>query len=389
MGSIVVITPEQDRNEFIAAMGQAQIRFKPFGALTRHFRLPDLSPDKLPLLPGVEVVEPDDISVSGHLDQSFTLARNLTGANWGLLRCIRRDPPWNPLRLDGSLPIDTFYREGPKTGVGVALYSIDTGVRLTHSEFGGRATTIYEGYSSGGVGDDNGHGTGTASCAAGATRGAGRGATIYSIKALNSSNTGTNSILIDCMAQALSHYAARTAPAVVNMSLGFSSATISAGVTDMINAGMVVCASAGNDRADLATINVYPAESDADVIVVGGIGAADTPYFAGTGGTNWGDRIDVLASAQSVDAARNSGDNDYLAVNGTSFAAPLVAGIALCILEGESKLAGRTQVQTVRNYIRDTATTGRLRALGGPDIGFTLPDRIAYLDPAFDGSIFA
>lgn len=387
MGSVVVITEQQDRDEFVAALKSAQIRYEDFGALRRHFHLTDLSPDEVPVLPGVETIEPDDLEFRPGLDQAFTLARNLTGANWGLLRCCRRDPPWNPTRLDGSLPLDTFYRQGAKTGVGVGLYVVDSGIRLTHNEFGGRASTVYEAYSSGGVGDDNGHGTGVASCAAGSTRGPARGATIYSFKGLDSSNSGGTTQILNCLSEALSHYVARSAPAVLNVSIVSTSSSYNSAITDIINAGMVVCACAGNDKADLGVVNVYPAESDADVIVVGGIGPADRPYFTGTGGTNWGTRVDVAASAMFVHAARNGGDADYLQVNGTSFASPLVAGIVACLLEGESKLSGRTQVQAVRNYIRDNATTGRLTNFNS-EFGMTLPDRIAYLDPAFAGSIF-
>lgn len=388
MGSIVVITEDQDRDQFIAALKAAQLPYEDFGALRRHFRLPEHSPDQVPFLPGVEVIEPDDLEFRSALDQPFTLARNMTGANWGLLRLCRRDPPWNPARLDGSLPLDTFYRQGEKIGTGVAFYIIDSGVRLTHDEFGGRASTVYEAYSSGGVGDDNGHGTGVAAQAAGATRGAARGATIYSFKGLDSSNSGGTTQILNCMAEVLSHYIARTAPAVLNMSIVSTSSSYNSAVTDLINAGVVVVCCAGNSKENLGATNVYPAESDADVIVVGGINTADGPYFTGSGGTNWGTRVDVSAAAAFVDAARNGGDSDYLVVNGTSFASPIVAGLAACLLQGESKLTGRSQVQTVRNYIRNTATTGRID-LPHPEFGLQLPDRIAYLDPNHTGSIFA
>lgn len=375
----VVIKNTDERDAWITLLNAHSILFSEFEYLPKIFTIDwsDIASFPLKDSPHIQSIE-EESNIRGS-DQALNIAGNFSNASWGLARIIRRSPPWHIDRLD--FPTDTFFR-CLRTGIGVDFYVLDSGVRTTHAEFGGRVTTVYEYYNSGGLGDDYGHGTAVSGCAAGATTGLARASDIFSFKCLNSSNTGTSSGILITINHVLSHYNGRSAtnrPAVVNISIYTASSGFDSAVTAMIDAGMIVISIAGNEYRDLGTINQYPAESDADVIVVGGIGPADIPYYTGGYGTSYGTRVDVSAPAQNLWVPFRTSDSTYINWNGTSFAAPLVAGIACCLLSNRPRLTGRAQVQAIRNHIRNTATTGHLvNPAGWPS---NLPDRIAYIDP--------
>lgn len=323
-------------------------------------------------------------------DQAITISPDLLDGSWALPRICRRRPPWTKNRI--SLPLDTFYRF-KRTGAGVDLYVIDSGLDTAHSEIAGRATNVYEYYSSGGLGDDHGHGTGVASCAAGETCGPARGAEIFSFKVYNSSGNTDATAVNAAMSQVLSHYTSRAGlgrPAICNISVAFPTDSVSSGVAALIDAGIPVAAAVHNNALQLGSgVNAYPA-MNADVLAVGGIGMADTPYYLGNSqdefgtlqvGTNWGAAIDILAPAQHVRMANAAVlGGGFRTWSGTSFSAPFVAGVLACMLEGGPRLSSRTEVQTLNSLLLANATTGQFQPAEGWGIG-SLPDRILYLSP--------
>jgi cerevisin len=90
----------------------------------------------------------------------WTLYRN--DATWGLSRISRKQ------KLNGTadpLALTFPYVHDANAGEGVDIYIVDTGVRTTHSEFGGRASwgISFVGETT----DNDGHGTHCAGTAAG------------------------------------------------------------------------------------------------------------------------------------------------------------------------------------------------------------------------------
>ena len=101
-------------------------------------------------------------------------------------------PSWGLDRIDQrTLPLDHSYSY-TSTGAGVDAYIIDTGIRKSHVEFGGRASVGTDTVGDGQNGNDcNGHGTHVAGTVGGATYGVAKAVTLVAVRVLNCSGSGT------------------------------------------------------------------------------------------------------------------------------------------------------------------------------------------------------
>lgn len=308
-------------------------------------------------------------------------------APWTPARGIRRKNPWK----DAS-PWPRVSSYDPKrTGAGVDVYIIDSGVEGNHPEFGGRMSRPWAINSSvAATRDDSGHGTHCMALAIGRTCGIARDARGYDFKFHNSNTGAGGSATLSALGRCLALYT-QTAwddrPAVLTFSWSGFSSTINAAVSALIDAGIVCCFPAGNEAVDLGTVNVFPAESDPDTIVVGGADMGDSAYMTGwtNNGTNWGDRVDILAPAQRTYSARRASDGGgYRLGNGTSYSTPQVAGIVACMLQGYRRLTTRAQVQAVKARLLANASPGYVPTRRWDGVQMLLPDRIAYFDPRIE-----
>src|SRR5262249_20633392 len=152
---------------------------------------------------------------------------------WGLDRIDQRNRP-----LSNSFA----YTD---TGAGVTAYIIDTGIRFTHSEFGGRATTGYDAVTSGGNASDcNGHGTHVAGTVGGATYRVAKDVALVAVRVLNCQGSGTTAQVVAGIDWVTAHHAAR---AVANMSLGGGASTaLDTAVRNSIASGVSYAIAAGN-----------------------------------------------------------------------------------------------------------------------------------------------
>ncbi|MEU9332466.1 S8 family serine peptidase [Streptomyces sp. NPDC048290] len=230
-------------------------------------------------------------------------------------------PSWGLDRIDQrALPLNSSYTYPDNGGQGVTVYVIDTGVRITHSDFGGRARYGYDAIDNDNTAQDgNGHGTHVAGTAAGTAYGVAKRADIVGVRVLNNAGSGTTAQVvagIDWVAQNA------VKPAVANMSLGGGADTaLDTAVRNAIASGVTFAVAAGNESTNASTRS--PARVT-EAITVG----ATTSTDAKASYSNYGTVLDLFAPGSSITSAWNTGDTATNTINGTSMATPHVAGAA-------------------------------------------------------------
>lgn len=155
-------------------------------------------------------------------------------------------PSWGLDRVDQpGRPLDNSYNWPKSAGAGVTVYVIDTGVRITHADFGGRASYGWDFVGGDRVAaDGNGHGTHVAGIAAGTRLGVAKKARVVAVRVLDNAGAGTTAQAIAGIDWVTRH--ARK-PAVANLSLGGGyNAALDAAVRNSIRSGVTYTVAAGN-----------------------------------------------------------------------------------------------------------------------------------------------
>ncbi|QXE35700.1 S8 family peptidase [Streptomyces sp. GMY02] len=234
-------------------------------------------------------------------------------------------PSWGLDRIDQkNLPLNSQYTYPDSAGQGVTAYIIDTGVRISHSDFGGRASNGYDAVDNDNVAQDgNGHGTHVAGTVAGTAYGVAKKAKIVAVRVLDNSGSGTTAGVVAGI-----DWVARNAvkPAVANMSLGGGAdSTLDAAVRNAIASGVTFAVAAGNDGLNAS--NYSPARV-AEAITVGSTTSTD----ARSSFSNTGTALDIFAPGSSITSTWNTSDSATNTISGTSMATPHVAGAAALYL---------------------------------------------------------
>ncbi|MFE7773918.1 S8 family serine peptidase [Streptomyces sp. NPDC057445] len=272
-------------------------------------------------------------------------------------------PSWGLDRIDQkALPLNQSYTYPDSAGQGVTAYIIDTGVRITHSDFGGRASYGYDAIDNDNTAQDgNGHGTHVAGTVAGSSYGVAKKAKIVGVRVLDNSGSGTTEQVvagIDWVTQNA------VKPAVANMSLGGGVDTaLDTAVRNSIASGVTYAIAAGNDGANAT--NTSPARVT-EAITVGSTTSSD----ARSSFSNYGSVLDIFAPGSSITSAWNSGDSATNTISGTSMATPHVTGAAALYL-ADNRTATPAQVSTALT----TAATPNV--VGSPGSGS--PNRLLYV----------
>ncbi|MGW5050364.1 S8 family serine peptidase [Actinokineospora sp. NPDC004072] len=257
-------------------------------------------------------------------------------------------PSWGLDRVDQrALPLDNSYTY-PTNGAGVRVYILDTGVRVSHNDFGGRAVhgrdTVDDDDDSS---DCHGHGTHVAGTVGGAAHGIAKGATLVAVRIMNCQGSGQWSDIIAGIDWVAADHDPGE-PAVANMSIGGGKyQALNDAVTAAIRDGVTFAVAAANDNADACTKS--PA-STPDAITTGATDRADKRASF----SNYGSCLDLFAPGVGITSTWWTADDATSTASGTSMASPHVAGVAALITAAHP---GYTP-QQVRDAMVADATSG-------------------------------
>jgi subtilisin family serine protease len=279
---------------------------------------------------------------------------------------VQPDPPsWGLDRIDqAALPLSRSYTY-PTTASAVTAYVLDTGIRTSHTEFGGRARSGYDFIDNDADASDcNGHGTHVAGTIAGTRYGVAKAANLVAVRVLDCAGSGAYSQIIAGVDWITAHAAK---PAVVNVSLGGpASDALDHAVRASIASGLTYLVAAGNQATDACTAS--PARLSPAVTVAASDATDRRASFSNTGGC-----VDLYAPGVGIPSAYAASDTAVAAMNGTSMAAPHVAGAAALLLAQQpdatpaaiaEQLTGRARAGVITDP--GAATPNRLLNTGGP-----------------------
>lgn len=263
-----------------------------------------------------------------------------SGATWGIDRIDQ-----------ASLPLNSTYNYNVD-GTGVHAYIVDTGMRLTHTQFTGRVGNGFDSITSGGNASDcHGHGTHVAGTVGGTTWGVAKKVTLHPVRVLDCTGYGTDEQVIAGLDWVTANH---VKPAVANMSLGGdASQALDDAVERTIAAGVVVAVAAGNDSS--SACNYSPARTP-NAITVG----ATTSSDARASYSNYGTCLDVFGPGSSITSASYSSDTGSTSMSGTSMASPHVAGAAALYLAANPSATP----QQVRDALVNNATANKVTSPG-------------------------
>ncbi|MBM7772797.1 subtilisin family serine protease [Actinokineospora baliensis] len=272
-------------------------------------------------------------------------------------------PSWGLDRVDQrKLPLDKRYRYAT-TASNVTAFVLDTGVRATHGDFGGRVRGGRDFVDNDDNPDDlHGHGTFLAGVIGGKEYGLAKAVTIVPVRVLDKNGSGSVSGVIAGIdwITANAH-----GPSVVNMSLGGpANQALDDAVRGSIAAGTTYSVPAGSSGGQAG--NISPARVT-EAITSASIDQSDCAYRS----SNSGPAVDIYAPGVGIVGPWNTADDAKATLSGTSLAAAHTSGAAVLRL-GQQPTLTPAQVQAA--LVRSAST-------GVCKLPANTADRILYTGP--------
>ncbi|KAF4849752.1 Alkaline protease 1 [Colletotrichum siamense] len=302
----------------------------------------------------VLIVEPDTLIYLEPTEAPATSKRDLTTQTSSI---------WSLGDLSHLEAGATEYVYDETAGEGTTAYVFDTGIRLSHEEFEGRARFGINGVTgsteqTGSNSDTSGHGTHVAATIVGKTYGVAKKATVVDVKVFDG-DTGSTSWILTGMTWAIDEIVSKGAQnsSVLNLSLSSVGGTtaLDNAVLAAYQQGVLAVVAAGNSNQP--TTDVSPARLPQSFTVGmtqpdrGRVNIIEDIY-----GSNYGPELDVFAPGRDIISAAHTSDTGTATKTGTSMAAPLVAGL-VCYLRGLESGLGTPD-----------AVTNRILELAIPDV---------------------
>ena len=271
-----------------------------------------------------------------------------------------------------------FYHYDEQGGRDVSAYIIDTGIYMEHEEFQGRVVWGYTAvnFTHEGNVDLNGHGTHVAGTVGGSTFGIAKMVRLIAVKVFDKDGTSKITSTIEGVIWTCNHFVDnrqrdKRYKGVVNMSLGANgtNTVLETLISACVDAGLTFVAAAGNDNIDACLTN--PARI-ASVITVGAANYTDT--FASF--SNYGPCVDILAPGVDIVSSWISHPTSASLLQGTSMAAPHVAGVIARYLSGHHENPSPHQIKA---WLLDIAAKDDIEI----DVNkITTPNRMLYMSCA-------
>ncbi|MFE9132715.1 S8 family peptidase [Streptomyces sp. NPDC007355] len=266
-------------------------------------------------------------------------------------------PSWGLDRIDqADTAADRKYAYPDNGGEGVTAYVIDTGVRISHQDFGGRATHGFDAVDNDDTADDgNGHGTHVAGTIAGTSHGVAKKSKVVAVRVLDDNGSGTTEQVVAGIDWVTQNH---SGPSVANMSLGGGAdEALDAAVKRAIASGVTFAVAAGNESSDAGQGS--PSRVTEALTV-----ASSTKDDQQSDFSNFGAVVDLYAPGSEITSAWNDSDTGTKTISGTSMAAPHVAGAAVLYLAANpsatpadtaAALTGAATADAIKNPSSGTA----------------------------------
>lgn len=277
-----------------------------------------------------------------------------------------------------------------ETGEDVHVFVLDTGIRTTHDEFGGRASSDFTAAVHDGSEDCAGHGTHVAATVGGTKYGIAKRVRLHSVRVMDCNEQGSLSNVIAGVTWITENNECnKFRPAVANMSISAETMvpSLDLKIQESIDSGVTYVVAAHNRARDACR---YSPAHIPDAITVGAVNPrTDVRWVM----SNDGPCVDLFAPGVAIRSAGIAGNEATSVRAGTSMATAYVAGVAALALQLNryakpsdvwNKIHDNNNVSTTPTWPGIIDWQGLIDGQGAIIPGVGLPDELLHWGP-FNG----